>query len=850
VELKTNTLKESFEELAPTADQFAEQVFDDLFRQSPVIASVFIATNLPDLKQRFVRGLAVIVRLSKDDTAFTAYAKQLGAKLQYSKANPDDFPIFAEIILNQLPIFLPAESWTPECQQAWSNLLQALVTEMQAADPLEAILEDLELENATTADSTKVKSKNKNTKTTQKHKRSKTTTSDLGSSPQADDHHTELESPEMATTTVKDSKAKSNQIEAPQSTDGLQFESMLENIPINVLIANLDFEITYMNPASVKQLKELQHLLPIAVDDMIGSIIDVFHKNPEHQRKLLADPSNLPHRSTIQVGEEKLDLLVTALLDKDGNYTGPMVTWEVVTEKLKNEDEMIRIQNMMENAPINVLMTNLDFEITYMNPASIKQLNALQDLLPIKVDEMLGASIDVFHKNPEHQRRLLSDPKNLPHNAQIEVGEELLDLLVSAIMDKDGNYIGPMVTWEVVTEKVKNENEMVRIQNMMDNIPVNVMLATIDLELVYMNPASYNTLKPLEHLLPKPVDQLIGEKIDIFHKNPEHQRQLLADPTNLPHRAKIQLGDETLDLLVSAIEDKNGTYLGPMVSWSVVTDQVKMADDFEADVKSIVEVISTSAGQMQSSSKSLASTAEETTRQAQTVAAASEEATRNVETVSSASEELGASIAEIARHVQDASKMAGQAVVEADTTTDTMEKLGEASQEIGQVIKVITSIAQQTNLLALNATIEAARAGEAGKGFAVVANEVKELARQTAKATEEIGQKIGDVQSSTSEAATAISSIKDVIGKISEISTTIAGAVEEQTAATNEISRNVSEAAKGTSEVSSNISGVSQAADETGKSANEMLSVSDGLAEESTRLGTVADEFLIRMRNI
>jgi methyl-accepting chemotaxis protein len=406
--------------------------------------------------------------------------------------------------------------------------------------------------------------------------------------------------------------------------------------------------------------------------------------------------------------------------------------------------------------------------------------------------------------------------------------------------------VGQLVSSAI--DRARRESEMVRIQNMMENIPVNVMLANRDFEIVFMNPASRSTLKKLEHLLPKPVEQLLGEKIDIFHKQPEHQRRIVGDPKNLPHRVKIKLGDETLDLLVSPIRDKDGTFLGPMVTWAVVTAQIKLADDFERDVKGVVQIVTSSATEMQASSKSMAATAEETARQAQVVAAASEEATRNVETVSSAAEELSASIAEIARHVQDASKISRQAVQEADKTNHTIKELGESSQEIGQVIKVISSIAQQTNLLALNATIEAARAGEAGKGFAVVANEVKELARQTAKATEEISRKIGSIQSATNVAIAAIGSIGTIIGKINEISTTIAGAVEEQTAATSEISRNVSEAAKGTAEVSNNITGVSQAADEGGRGAGDILAAADGLSKESVRLDQVTSDFLQRMR--
>jgi methyl-accepting chemotaxis protein len=505
---------------------------------------------------------------------------------------------------------------------------------------------------------------------------------------------------------------------------------------------------------------------------------------------------------------------------------------------------------MLDNLPTNVLVADRDLVIRYMNPASARKLKSLQQHLPIAVEQIVGSSIDNFHRNPAHQRSMLANPDNLPHRTQIKLADHVLDLLVTAIRDHNGDYVGPMVTWDVVTEKVRTEAEMIRVQNMMDNIPINVMMANRDFELVYMNPASRNTLKKLEHLLPKPVDQLIGQTIDIFHKDPEMQRRLLSDPKNLPYRSRIQLADEFLDLQVSAILDKHGEYLGPMVSWSVITPQVKLANDFEKDVKGVVEVVTSSATEMQASSNNVAAMAEETARQAQATAAASEEATSNVQTVAAAAEELSKSIDEIARHVQDASRMTKQAVEGANRANTTIQNLGAASSEIGQVIKVITSIAQQTNLLALNATIEAARAGEAGKGFAVVANEVKELARQTARATEDISQKIEAIQGSTGVAIEAIQTIGEGIGKIDEISTVIASAVEEQTAATNEISRNVAEAARGTGEVSRNIVSVSEAAGESGRGANDILTAASNLGQESVRLDEVTTEFLKRMRGI
>ena len=245
-----------------------------------------------------------------------------------------------------------------------------------------------------------------------------------------------------------------------ESSPKANFESMMENAPVNVIFADTDLNITYVNPSSVKTLKSIEQYLPCKVEEIMGKCIDFFHKNPAHQRKILSDPKNLPHRANIQVGPETLDLLVSAIYDHQGHFTGPMVTWDVVTQKLKTETEMARVMSMMENAPINVMCADLDLKIQYMNPASKKTLKTLESLLPIKVEEMVGQSIDIFHKNPSHQRKLLADPKNLPHQAQIKVGNETLDLLVSAIYDHQGNYMGPMVTWEVITEKLETERKI------------------------------------------------------------------------------------------------------------------------------------------------------------------------------------------------------------------------------------------------------------------------------------------------------------------------------------------------------------------------------------------------------
>ncbi|VAX31914.1 Methyl-accepting chemotaxis sensor/transducer protein [hydrothermal vent metagenome] len=581
---------------------------------------------------------------------------------------------------------------------------------------------------------------------------------------------------------------------------------------------------------------------------------------------------------------------------------------EHAREKQETEAEAMKVGAFVENAPINIMYADTDLVLQYMNPASEKTLKTLEQYLPDRVENLIGQSIDILHKNPAHQRKILSDPKNLPHQANIQLGPETLDLLVSPIYDKDKNYIGAMVSWEVITEKLAMESRAAQLNSMMENAPINIMYAGADLVLQYMNPASAKTLKTLEQYLPDRVDNLVGQSIDIFHKNPAHQRNILSDPKNLPHQANIQLGPETLDLLVSPIYDKGKNYVGAMVTWSVISEklaaeqkaremqerELELSKELQEKVDSILIVVDaategdltqeikvrgedaigllgeglsrffnnlqniigrigqtavtvgSSAEELSSTSQLLAGGAEETSAQANVVSVASEQVNANVQTVASGTEEMTTSIKEIAESATKAARVAGSAVEVAEKTNATVMKLGVSSEEIGQVIKVITSIAEQTNLLALNATIEAARAGEAGKGFAVVANEVKELANQTAKATEDISEKIQTIQSDTKDSVEAIAEIAEVINNINDISNTIAGAVEEQTATTNEISRNVGDAATGTTEIADNIAGVAEAAKQTTQAANDSQTAATELSKMASDLQGIVSQFTLK----
>jgi methyl-accepting chemotaxis protein len=385
--------------------------------------------------------------------------------------------------------------------------------------------------------------------------------------------------------------------------------------------------------------------------------------------------------------------------------------------------------------------------------------------------------------------------------------------------------------------------EMTQVKGLVENSPNPTMLCDMNLTILYANPIAIKTLKTLEQYLPIKANQMVGSSIDIFHKNPAHQRRMLADPRNLPHTARIKVGPETLNLSVYAMYDAAGVYSGPALSWEIVTERAAM-ETREKDTMAGVEAASTQLDGASSSlievANQLASAATETAAQATKVAAAANQIKGNVTSVASASEEMSSTVREIASNAAESAKTARQARELASGANDTVQALSVSSAAIGKVTKVISTIAQQTNLLALNATIEAARAGEAGKGFAVVANEVKELAKETARATEEISQQIEMIQAATAKSVIAIGGVAKVIELIDGFATSIAASVEQQAATVRDIARNANEVSQGVNSVVDNIEGVAAAAKEGEKHAALTQSAAEAVNQLAATLGTLS----------
>ncbi|CAO4183525.1 methyl-accepting chemotaxis protein [Methylorubrum extorquens] len=384
-------------------------------------------------------------------------------------------------------------------------------------------------------------------------------------------------------------------------------------------------------------------------------------------------------------------------------------------------------------------------------------------------------------------------------------------------------------------------------------LPVNVLvLHPTEATITFANQRSIETLRSLREHLPASVnpDAMVGLTMDVFHKNPAHQRSIVADPARLPWRTKIRLGPKTLDLHVSPVRDTAGRYIAAVLSWADVTPFTESIASFDAAVRTALGEATAATGAMRGAAERVLSATDATSRAADSAATGATDTTVNVQSVAAAVEELTASNGEITRQVNRSSAATGQAVNEAGAAMESVKALSETSQRIGEVVGLISSIASQTNLLALNATIEAARAGEAGRGFAVVATEVKVLAGQTARATGEIAQHIGLIQAATAQTVAAIERISGVIRGLDDGATTIAAAVEEQSATAGEISRSAREAADRTGLVGGSIAQVATTAETSAGSARSVLSATTILDQQMEQVTRAVQEFLVEVRRI
>lgn len=444
---------------------------------------------------------------------------------------------------------------------------------------------------------------------------------------------------------------------------------------------------------------------------------------------------------------------------------------EMAIQRAHAREREQRMQQMVQNSTVRLILADRDFKIVEMNPASVEQLKKLQHLLPCRVEDMLGKSIDIFHKNPEHQRRLLSDPRNLPHRAKIQLGDEILDLTAVAIMDSKGNYIGPMINWEVITEAELTKERELKLQG-----------------------------------------QQRSAREELERKVNSLMRVVTAAAD----------GDLTQESEVSGDDDMGRLAAG----------MCKML----ADLRNVIGQVVEAASQQNEGARTIAESSANLSEGAQSQAASAEQMTASVEQLIGSIEVISKNAA-VAKAQADESvalaKSGGTTVTEA---VNSMRLIQKSSEQINDIIQVISEIASQTNLLALNAAIEAARAGEHGLGFAVVADEVRKLAERSSEAAKEITQLIKESSRRVVEGA-------NLSEKVGESLKSIVDAVDKTASGIAKIAASTETQASSAAEVKTAIRSVSHTTESNAAAAEEMAASAEQLGAQAQSLRDLVSKF-------